>query len=481
VDMWAIGVITFILLGGYLPFKDDGNISELFTLISKGKFEFHPQFWANVSLESKDLISGLITVNVKKRLTADDVLRHPWICKSDNILAAINLDANLVELKRFNEFKKAIFNQNHNHTTNYDLMVMFLILSSPQRNEDIFNLLDCHPEICEECDQLGRLLLHVAIEYNNSKQVILSILAANLNAAKIKDNQNRLPLLLAINSKTSAEVVTALIAAYPDACKMAISCIPVPPTVNSSGAVSPPPIVNQSIVLTSLAATFNGASSLSKLLGVSGDFIPMIPNSNPSYISLFHTILELQYPVGVISAWLSYHPTASSERSHTGLLPLHTAMEAYGNVESSKGGDSSKGAVVIGERKEVGLYDEVIILLLHHYPQATYEIDLQGRLPLFVAFEKKMPNTVLKLLLTIYPDACKYYHKELGLPLHVALKNRISTEILLMIISINIDACREEDCDGNMAIALAHKYFASPEVIKAISFSLSIDFVKEQE
>lgn len=446
VDMWSIGIIAFVLLGGYLPFPDDGNVSDLFARIHSGKFEFHPQFWSKVSSEAKDLISALIVVNSNQRLSADEVLRHPWICQSDDVLAAINLDSNLTELKRFNEFKKMQGNQdNHlNHHGYHDLMVMFLMLSSPQRCQDVFSLLDCHPEVCQELDQLGRLPLHVAIEFKNPSSIILSILAANPSATKVKDKQNRLPLYMALESKISEEVIIALIAAYPEACKSSVSTMSV--------ATVPPPTVSNTVATTSttstFTATFSSAASFSKLLG--RESVPS--NNQTNYLSLFHMALESQCTIDLISAWLSYHPSAASERNHLGSLPLHTALQT--NLSAA-----------------------ILTLLLNSHPQAACEADQAGRLPLSLAFERNVSNEVIILLLTIYPDACKVRNNEVGLPLHVALKSKASTEILLAVISIYIDACKEEDNEGNIPIQLATTHNASTEVVRAISLALSIDLV----
>ncbi|CAM9422002.1 unnamed protein product, partial [Choristocarpus tenellus] len=62
VDMWSVGVITYILLGGYPPFHDD-NQAKLYQKIKKGRVVFHPQYWNTVSDEAKDLIRKLLTLD----------------------------------------------------------------------------------------------------------------------------------------------------------------------------------------------------------------------------------------------------------------------------------------------------------------------------------------------------------------------------------------------------------------------------------
>ena len=105
VDMWAIGVITYILLGGYPPFYDENNF-KLFKQIKRGEFEFHDEYWSNVSAEAKNFISDLIVVDPTKRLNADAALGHAWLQCDSSELEAHNLDMSAASLKRFQLRKK---------------------------------------------------------------------------------------------------------------------------------------------------------------------------------------------------------------------------------------------------------------------------------------------------------------------------------------------------------------------------------------
>ncbi|KAJ9523149.1 hypothetical protein QJQ45_023967 [Haematococcus lacustris] len=78
VDMWSVGVILFILLSGYSPFDDD-NDAVLFEKIKKGNYDADDPIWENISAEAKDIVAKLLTVDTKKRLTADQALQHPWV------------------------------------------------------------------------------------------------------------------------------------------------------------------------------------------------------------------------------------------------------------------------------------------------------------------------------------------------------------------------------------------------------------------
>jgi len=105
VDMWSIGVITYILLGGYPPFHDD-NQKNLFKKIKRGDYQFHPEYWGSVSDEAKDLISNLLKTNPNERYTVDQCLNHSWLVRDAGELSGRNLNANLEQLRKYQATRK---------------------------------------------------------------------------------------------------------------------------------------------------------------------------------------------------------------------------------------------------------------------------------------------------------------------------------------------------------------------------------------
>lgn len=77
-DLWSVGVIVFLLLGGYLPFEDDDE-DKVFEKTREAQYHFHPTYWKHVSTEAKNFVTHLLTVNPKKRYSSEDALRDEWM------------------------------------------------------------------------------------------------------------------------------------------------------------------------------------------------------------------------------------------------------------------------------------------------------------------------------------------------------------------------------------------------------------------
>lgn len=103
VDMWAFGVLLYILLGGYPPFNQDSNrINDLYQNICEGGFAFEQKWWSCVSENCKDLIRKLLQVDPSMRLTAREALLHPWFLSDERVLSTNDLGKALVNLRVWN-------------------------------------------------------------------------------------------------------------------------------------------------------------------------------------------------------------------------------------------------------------------------------------------------------------------------------------------------------------------------------------------
>ena len=101
VDLWSIGCLLYMLLGGYPPFAGK-NHRELFRKIRAADFVFHEAYFGKVSDSAKNLISSLLTVNTAYRWTAQRALQADWFQKeSAKNLSERHLGPAIAELKRF--------------------------------------------------------------------------------------------------------------------------------------------------------------------------------------------------------------------------------------------------------------------------------------------------------------------------------------------------------------------------------------------
>lgn len=104
VDMWACGVILYLLLVGYPPFWSE-KVEFLLLSILQGNYTFPSPYWDSVSEQAKDLIRKMLQVNPDERITAPEALRHDWIAQGD-FVPALNRRTTLVRLTAFNARRK---------------------------------------------------------------------------------------------------------------------------------------------------------------------------------------------------------------------------------------------------------------------------------------------------------------------------------------------------------------------------------------
>ncbi|XP_011307070.1 calcium/calmodulin-dependent protein kinase type 1 isoform X4 [Fopius arisanus] len=130
VDVWSIGVISYILLCGYPPFYDESD-ANLFAQILKGEFEFDSPYWDDISDSAKDFIHKLMCVNVEERYTCKQALAHPWI--SGNAASNKNIHGTVSEQLKKN-FAKSRWKQAY-HAATVIRQMQRLALNSGQHQQ----------------------------------------------------------------------------------------------------------------------------------------------------------------------------------------------------------------------------------------------------------------------------------------------------------------------------------------------------------
>eukprot|EP00055_Hartaetosiga_balthica_P004701 m.12778 g.12778 ORF g.12778 m.12778 type:complete len:461 (-) comp4057_c2_seq1:138-1520(-) len=104
VDVWACGVILYILLVGYPPFWEEDQ-KKLYQQIKAGDYDFPSPEWDTVTDEAKNLIRDMLHLDPKKRPTVDKLLANPWIASTD-VPSKLHRQGTIDQLKKFNAKRK---------------------------------------------------------------------------------------------------------------------------------------------------------------------------------------------------------------------------------------------------------------------------------------------------------------------------------------------------------------------------------------
>jgi len=114
VDIWSVGVITYILLCGYTPFYANTH-QELFQKITNLEYDFPSPEWDSISNNAKDFIQKLLVKDPNKRLNAEQCIQHPWMTQQHEETPKLpRLDSALVSLKDYSKTRKTSFLEQRN-------------------------------------------------------------------------------------------------------------------------------------------------------------------------------------------------------------------------------------------------------------------------------------------------------------------------------------------------------------------------------
>ena len=76
-DVWSVGIIMYMLLSGKPPFDGQSDL-HILEAVKSGEYSMQGGTWDMVSNEAKDLVSRMLTMDPKQRISAHDALQHPW-------------------------------------------------------------------------------------------------------------------------------------------------------------------------------------------------------------------------------------------------------------------------------------------------------------------------------------------------------------------------------------------------------------------
>uniref|UniRef100_A0A671RA62 calcium/calmodulin-dependent protein kinase n=1 Tax=Sinocyclocheilus anshuiensis TaxID=1608454 RepID=A0A671RA62_9TELE len=123
VDIWACGVILYILLVGYPPFWDEDQ-HKLYQQIKAGAYDFPSPEWDTVTPEAKNLINQMLTINPAKRITAQEALKHPWVCQRSTVASMMHRQETVECLKKFNARRKLKVHFMVTHTHAHSILIL---------------------------------------------------------------------------------------------------------------------------------------------------------------------------------------------------------------------------------------------------------------------------------------------------------------------------------------------------------------------
>jgi len=159
-DMWSVGVIIYLLVCGYPPFNGDTQ-DKIFAQIKKCKFRFPPTNENPLSSSVKDLIGKLLIRDPLARLTAEQVLSHPWVTgeTASDAPMSLNVIESIGAFRSQCRLKKAVAKVMSNRMIEKDKTEL----------EAVFKKFDTNNDGHLSSDEISQMLIYMGRNPNDAK------------------------------------------------------------------------------------------------------------------------------------------------------------------------------------------------------------------------------------------------------------------------------------------------------------------------
>lgn len=138
VDVWSLGVIFFVCLVGYLPFSHDYKEMSLKNQILNGQYKFSQAHWKNISLQAKLLMKRMLTVQVSRRITLDQILNHAWMQDVDTIIRVEKLLSHTIRSKGMKQATNSTTGDGDDNVRNSTVAIIQVVAAGKRALSDTF-------------------------------------------------------------------------------------------------------------------------------------------------------------------------------------------------------------------------------------------------------------------------------------------------------------------------------------------------------